>query len=50
MFKPGDHAQQGRLAAARGTDENHELLVFNVEIDALDDIHRTKGLLHISEF
>jgi hypothetical protein len=36
--RPGQHAQQGRLAAARRADQHHELAVGDVEADAVDDL------------
>ena len=44
VFEPGDHAQQRRLAAARGADEDDELLGGDVEIDALDHLDGAEGL------
>ncbi len=38
LFEPGDHAQQGRLAAAGRADEDDELAVGDVEVDSLDDL------------
>jgi len=35
-FQPGNHAQQGGLAAAGGADEDDELVLVDVEINALD--------------
>ena len=40
-LEPGDHAQQRRLAAARGPDEDHELPVGDVQIDAA---HRERAV------
>ena len=37
VLEPGDDAQQGRLAAAGGPDEDDELAVADVEVDAVDD-------------
>jgi hypothetical protein len=37
VLQPGDDAQQGRLAAAGRADEDHELAVLDVQVDALDD-------------
>src|SRR5213075_2508370 len=39
-LESGDHAQERRLAAARGPDEDHELAVADLEIDAVDDCRR----------
>ncbi len=41
-FEAGDHAQESRLAAARGTDENDELAVLEVEVDPVDHGVRPK--------
>src|SRR5262249_4626182 len=38
LLEPGDHPQQGRLAAAGGADEDAELAVLDLQIDALDDL------------
>ncbi len=34
ILKPGDHPQRGGLAAAGGADQDDELMVRNIEIDA----------------
>jgi hypothetical protein len=34
-LQPGDHAQRRALAAARGADEDHELAVAHLEVEAL---------------
>ena len=36
VLEADDHAQQRRLAAAGGADEDHELAVGDVEADVLD--------------
>ena len=36
-LEPGDHAQNGALAAARRPDQNHELALVDLEVDAVDD-------------
>ncbi len=38
-LKPGDHAQQRGLAAARRADENRELTGLDIEVDAVDHLH-----------
>ena len=43
-FKPGDDAKQGRLSAARRSDEDDELAAFNVKIDTVDDLGRRHRL------
>ncbi len=42
LLQPGDQAQQGRLAAARGTDEDDELAVLHLEIDVVEDLRRSE--------
>ena len=37
LLQPGDHAQQGRLAAAGRADQHDELAVGDLEIDAVQD-------------
>ena len=37
-LEAGDHAQQRGLAAAGGADEDDELAVGDVEVDAVDDL------------
>ena len=45
VLEPGDHPEQGRFPAARGTDEDAELAVLDVDVDALDhlDLAETLG-------
>ena len=45
ILQPGDHAQQRRLAAARGTHEHDKLAVPRLDVDASDHLHRAKILL-----
>src|SRR5207244_9725601 len=33
----GEHAKRGRLTAARRTDEHHELLVLDLDVEVIDD-------------
>ena len=42
--KPGDDAQQGGLAAARGTEQGDEFAGGDLEIDAAQDRRGTEGL------
>ncbi len=37
VFQPGDHAQQGRFAAAGRSHEDDEFAVADIEVDAVDD-------------
>ena len=37
-LEPGDHAQQRRLPAARRPDEDDELAVVDVKVEALNDL------------
>ncbi len=39
LLETGDHAQRGRLAAARGPDEHDELLIGDLEIDPFHCLH-----------
>ena len=47
-LEPGDHAQQGRLAAARRADDDDELAVGDLAVDAVDDLDAAVGLAHAS--
>src|SRR5436305_11008325 len=38
LFRSGDHAEEGRLAAAGGADQHAELAVADIDIDALDGL------------
>ena len=44
LLEPGDHPQQRRLAAARRADEDDELAVLDVKVDAVDDLDRAEAL------
>jgi hypothetical protein len=35
-FQAGDHPQQGRLAAARGSDKHHKPAIRNIDINAVN--------------
>ena len=48
-FEPRDHAQKGRLAAARGADDHDEFAVLDVERDAVDDLDVAVALLDVLE-
>ena len=49
FLEPGDHPQGGRLAAARGADQDHELAVLDLEVHVLDDLDGTEALDHVVE-
>ena len=44
LLQPGDGAQQGGLAAARGPDEHDELAVGDLQVDALQHLDRAEAL------
>ena len=44
FFEARDQAQGRRFAAARGTDEDHQLLVPDIEIEVLEDAHVAETL------
>ncbi len=48
-FEAGDHAQERGLAAAGRADEDDELARFDLEIDAVDDLHRAEALDHLPQ-
>ena len=43
-FEPGEHAQQGRLAAARGAEQREELAPLDIEADIVDRDERAEAL------
>src|SRR5690606_41613000 len=47
--RPGDHPQRGALAAARGAEQDHELAVGDVEVEAVDGGDLAVPLSHPSE-
>ena len=48
-FEPGDHREQGGLAAAGGTDESNELAVARLQVDALEDLQGTVVLVNAGD-
>ena len=44
LLEPGDHPQQRGLSAAGRADEDDELAVLDVEVDAVDDLDRAEAL------
>src|ERR1041384_603452 len=48
-FKPGDHAQQRRLAAAGRSDDDHEFTVGDVCGDPVDHLLVAVALAHIAK-
>ena len=49
-FQPGDDAQQGGLAAARGAEQRQELAVGDVERDIVEDVDRAEFLGDFVQF
>ena len=50
LLQPGDHAQQGGLAAAGRADENHQLAVLDGERDVADGLHLAEGFGDVLQF
>src|SRR5262249_13181780 len=46
-LQPGDHRQQGALAAARGADQGDELAVARLDVDALQHLDRAEALVQV---
>jgi hypothetical protein len=49
LLETRDHAQQRTFAAARRAHEDHELLIGDLEIDAVDDLLRVEGLANAAQ-
>lgn len=50
VFETRDHVEQGRLAASRAADEDQELTVLDVDVDALENRHPVRvGLVHVTD-
>ncbi len=49
VLEAGDHPQQRRFSAARGADEDAELAVADLEIDAADDLGLSEGFRQIPQ-
>src|SRR5215469_6606180 len=50
FFESGDDSQQGRLTAPGWADDDHELAIFNLDIDAMNDFGLPKPFHYILEF
>src|SRR3712207_1353701 len=50
LLQAGDHPQQGRFPASRGSDEDAELPVVDGKINPLDHLHRAVALLNALEY
>ena len=48
VLEPGDHAQQGRFAAAGGADQHDEGAVLDFDVDAVDDLDVAVSLAHVA--
>ena len=46
FVQPGNHAQQGGFATARRSDKDHKLAVFDVQVDAVNDLRLLKLLVY----
>ena len=46
-LEPGDHPQRRGLAAARGSDEHHELLVADLQVHVFDGVHDVVELVDV---
>ena len=49
LLEPRDHAQQGRFAAARRSDDHHQLTIRHGAADAVDDLALAVGFLDVVE-
>ncbi len=46
-FQSRDHAQEGRLATARGPDDDDELAVVDLDVDTVKDLLAIIGFLDV---
>ena len=49
LSRPGDQAEQRGLAAAGRADEDDELAVLDLEVDAVEHLDGAEGLVHAGE-
>ena len=49
LLEPGHHPQQGGLAAARRPDQDHELAVRDVDLDAVQDVRAAEILVDLAD-
>ncbi len=49
-LQPGDHPQQRGFPAAGRANEHHELAVFDIQVDAVDDFDRAEALHDVLQF
>ena len=50
LLQPGDHAQQGGLAAAGRADEDHQLAILDGQRDVADGFDLAEGFGDVLEF
>lgn len=49
LLQPGNHAQKRGFPTAGRADKNDEFAVFDVQINAVDHVHRTVALFHVTQ-
>src|SRR5262249_56457229 len=49
VLEPRDHAQQRRLAASRRPHQHDEFAFVDEDVDAVDDLERSKGLYYVAD-
>ena len=49
LFEARDHAQRRRLAGARGSEQDEELAVLDLEVESLDHLDRAERLVDVLE-
>ena len=49
LLEPGDHPEQRRFPAARRPDQDDELAVGDIDVHAVDDLHRAEGFADIAK-
>ena len=50
FFETGNDSQQGRLSAPGWADEDHELAIFNLDIDSMNDLGLSKPFHYALKF
>ena len=50
VFQARDHAEQSRLSTSRRSDEHDQFLVRDLDVDAVDHLDGTEGLVDVFDF